>query len=339
MTEALAIRQDNLVPTTWAEMKEQAAMLVRSGLLPESIKTAEAAVAVMLKGRELGIGPMEAFEHIHVIKGKPTVAPQLQLSLIRRARLLEKMKVREEVGVCYVYMKRLGGDDYEGSFSMEDARTAGLMGNQGWKSYPKNMLRWRAVGYACDLLFSDVTGGMYRPEEFGAEVDANGVPLRQGTTSQVVDAEIVEDSPRLDLLTRLLSCGDSATLDALKAEGRDLWKTLSKEERASVSDAIKQAGDRLTPPHPTQKANAEPEWIQATPPPTLDAEMHSRIGLAMDRLGIPPIEWVAKAQEVLSLPGPVQLNELSDKQQASLVIALEAEAAGLERIEEEHADG
>jgi hypothetical protein len=61
--------------------------LVKSGLLPQSIKTPEAAVVIILKGRELGIPPMEALNSISVIQGKPTVSPQLMLALIYRSGL------------------------------------------------------------------------------------------------------------------------------------------------------------------------------------------------------------------------------------------------------------
>ena len=50
------------------------------------------------------------------------------------------------------------------------------------------MLRWRAIGYVSDIVFPDVIGGMYRPEELGAVVDMNGDPL-------VVEGEVMQTPP------------------------------------------------------------------------------------------------------------------------------------------------
>jgi hypothetical protein len=85
---------------------------------------------------------------------------------------------------------------------MEDAKKAGVVKDKsGWDKYPANMLRWRAVGYCADVVFPDVIGGMYRPEELGADVNAEGEPLievskpesaPQNTESATIEAEVVE---------------------------------------------------------------------------------------------------------------------------------------------------
>lgn len=83
--------------------------------------------------------------------------------------------------------------DYE--FSWEDAQMAGLAGpdcqpgvhsdgcrnwqrgkscNQGYRTYPKRMLWWRASGFAADDYFPEAGLGLYTAEELGALVDENG---------------------------------------------------------------------------------------------------------------------------------------------------------------------
>lgn len=201
------VQSTHILP--WQETVQQAQMLVRSGMLPTSVKTPEAALAIILKARELGVGPMEGFEGISVIQGKPTVSPRLQLALIHRSGLLEKLDIQETAEGCTVSMARRGGASFSTRFTLEDARRAGLLGNDNWKKYPANMCRWRAVGYCADVLFSDVTGGAYRPEEMGATVDANGdvlvessPPVRTGDRGRVTTAppsapevEVVEAAP------------------------------------------------------------------------------------------------------------------------------------------------
>ena len=61
------------LPALDTKVLEQARVLVKSGILPDSVDRPEAAIAIMVKGKELGFGPMASFEHIIVVKGKATL--------------------------------------------------------------------------------------------------------------------------------------------------------------------------------------------------------------------------------------------------------------------------
>lgn len=52
---------------------------------------------------------------------------------------------------------------------------------QGYRTYPKRMLWWRAAGYCSADLFPEASIGMYSPEELGAVVDADGRPIDPGS--------------------------------------------------------------------------------------------------------------------------------------------------------------
>lgn len=138
--------------------------------------TEEQAAIVMLKAHELGLGLAAAFEFVHVIQERPSLAPKGALALIHRSGLLAEMKILEEEDqqgapvACTVTMKRAdSGFAYTVQFSMSDAEAAGLVKpGSNWISYPRNMLRWRAIGYCADIVFPDLLGGMYRPEEVAA---------------------------------------------------------------------------------------------------------------------------------------------------------------------------
>jgi hypothetical protein len=278
-------------------MKEQATMLVRSGILPEAIKTPETAVAIMLKARELGIGPMEAFEGIHVIKGRPTVSPQLQLTLIYRSGLLQDMKVQPGPGRCTVTMVRRGGMSIVKTFSVDDAKRAGLAGKDVWKSYPEQMCQWRAVGYCADILFPDVTGGMYRPEEMGAVVDADGEPVPHDENGVVLPAhqEIAAvpvarhqqdptdkcdtKSPRfLRLMAMLREGGYSAKEDILAYTSSTLHREIFSRADLTVADvdrcldklqaeALAQRQEEHVPPHQAEGGSEwAPAWVSGDAP-------------------------------------------------------------------------
>jgi hypothetical protein len=161
-----------VTPNDWAMIKEIAPVAATARMFGV---TEQQAAIVMLKGHELGLGLAAAFEFIDVIDGKPSIKPKGALALIHNSNELAGIRIEDKANSCTVWMKRKNGFEYTATFSLEDAKRAGLVKPKGgWEKYPANMLRWRAVGYCADVVFPDVIGGMLRPEELGAEVDQNG---------------------------------------------------------------------------------------------------------------------------------------------------------------------
>jgi hypothetical protein len=52
--------------------------------------------------------------------------------------------------------------------------------NQGYVTYPKRMLHWRASGFAADDYFPEASLGLYSPEALGAVVDEDGRAIDPG---------------------------------------------------------------------------------------------------------------------------------------------------------------
>jgi len=189
-----------LVPVTkesWDVIQSVAPVVQASRMFGTTV---EQAAIVMLKGHELGLGLASSFEYIHVIDSKPSLAPKGALALIQRSGELAGLKIEDGVddkgapSECAVWMKRTNGFEYTATFTMADAARAGLVKKGGgWEKYPANMLRWRAIGYCADIVFPDVTGGMCRPEELGADVDEDGTPI-EGTWRAAQDATLAIDN-------------------------------------------------------------------------------------------------------------------------------------------------
>lgn len=172
-------------PEEWKLMLHMAGTLVKSGMLPVAVKTPEAAVTIMLKGRELDIPAMQSFSHIHVIKGKPTCSAELMLAILARGGVTWTWLEDGEGETARIQFHRPGFGDCDGTFSLEQAKAAGLLSsNPVWKSYPANMLRARAISNGARMIAPDLLSGMsYTPEEMGAAVNAEGEPLE--TPAQV----------------------------------------------------------------------------------------------------------------------------------------------------------
>lgn len=159
---------------SWHAMKDQAAMLVKSGFLPPAINTPEKAVALMLKGRELGVPAMYAISNIHIINGKPVCSAELMLALVQRDHGHDAIRVAETTNTQCVVEYKQWGKVASYAFTIKDAEMAGLTQKGGnWKAYPAAMLRARAISAVCRMAFPASIAGMYTPDELGAAVTIN----------------------------------------------------------------------------------------------------------------------------------------------------------------------
>ena len=172
----LTTRSENKMVTdqTWNTLYKQAAEIIKSGFLPPSIKTPAQAIAVILTGRELGIGMMEAFRGIHIIDNRPSISPQLMMSLIYNSGVAENIKIESTATECIVSGNRKGQPAVTIKFTTEDAKSMGLLFRDNWKKQQQNMLRWRAISAWARLTCPDVIGGLYTPEELENSDDVIG---------------------------------------------------------------------------------------------------------------------------------------------------------------------
>jgi hypothetical protein len=137
-----------------------------------------AILAAILYGRSLGLDGMVALREVNVIDGTPSLSATAVLGRIRAAG--HSVQIEQGTDHCIAHGVRAdNGDEHTASFSLEDAKTANLLGKDNWRKYPRAMLRSRAVTELARALFSDVFAGMavYAPEELGAVVDDAGQPV------------------------------------------------------------------------------------------------------------------------------------------------------------------
>lgn len=148
-------------------MREQANTLIRSGFLPKAIDTPEKAIAIMMAGRELGIEPMRSIRELHVIDGKVGISAKLMSSLVYERLPTATLKITETNDASCTVIAGRPGDDKPASFTftIDDAKRAGLLEKDVWKKWTRDMLRNRAISEACRAVFPDVVGGAYTPEE------------------------------------------------------------------------------------------------------------------------------------------------------------------------------
>ena len=179
-----------LTGSAWDALKEQSTMLVKSGFLPKGIDTAEKAIAIAMKGHEMGIPPMQAFSHIAIVQGKPCISSELMLAQIYKNVPGAKVDIlKNDETEAIISAKRPGEKATTFTFTMEDARRANLTGKGTWAQYPKVMLMWRAISMMARTKFPDaIMGCSYTPEEMGAEVEL-------AEDGQIISVKVEDNTP------------------------------------------------------------------------------------------------------------------------------------------------
>ena len=171
-TQAVAIREPvgTVAPIghqeSFASLMALAKELCTTGFLPQAVKTPAQAVAIILTGRELGLGPMQALRSICIIQGKPELAADLQLSIFHRDGGRSKWLVLID-SKAVLWLRHPNGDEHTETFTLEDARRAGLANGQNWQKYPKAMLRSRAITAGLKSIGFEPLAGAYAPGEIG----------------------------------------------------------------------------------------------------------------------------------------------------------------------------
>jgi hypothetical protein len=171
----------------WQQMLTQCSVLVKSGFLPSTIRTPEQAIAIALKGRELGMPMMLAFAHIYIIQGKPCMSAESMLGMIYKhapGAIINYPRYENEA--VTIEATRPGGKPFIVTWTMDDARKADLTGKDNWKKFSRAMLRSRCISEMARALFPDALQGVsYTPEELDPDVSVN----EQG---EIIDVPVVK---------------------------------------------------------------------------------------------------------------------------------------------------
>lgn len=238
MSNEVAVRDVD----SWAPMLpavgDLAGKISGTSFVPKGLrgKPAETA-ACILAGREIGIGPMESLQKIHVVDGRPTMSAELMRSLVLRAGHEIRFPTLTDDTVV-AEGRRAGSESWTTiKWTMKDAQRVGLAGKAVWKQYPRQMLAARATAELCRLLFPDALGGItLTAEEVADEAapvaatvtitreakpapvviertaqdDADEAamqaaeaaePVVDTETGEIVDAEVVEDAEPVATIT------------------------------------------------------------------------------------------------------------------------------------------
>jgi len=186
------------------QLSERYMRLAReAGIIPREMNAAQAQ-AIILAGREIGLEPLQSLRTMAFINGRLTMSVQLQLALARQRAGVRVEQLTETDDSCTVTLAR-DGERITCAYTLADARRAGLERSHGWQKYPRQMLRWRAIGDALRIIAPDVVMGLLSPEEaetIDISVDATddvppaALPSAESEPESEPEPEPQADEPR-----------------------------------------------------------------------------------------------------------------------------------------------
>ena len=212
------------------------------------VSTPEQALLVLMGGRELGLSYVQSLRAFHLVQGKPMLSSSGMVAVCLRSEKCEYFRTVEASDtIATVEVKRRGDPPVRRSFTIEEAKRAGLSNRETWKAYPSRMLLARAQAFAAREVFPDILLGLYDPDEVPAApvaapvvapvVVARAEPVRPVEVAIDVEPESTGYEDAIDAAT---------TLEQLAAVGQDVAKsTLAAEDRAVLRGRFAAARKRI----------------------------------------------------------------------------------------------
>lgn len=208
------------------QIKAAAIALQQSGYFKDVNSQAQAIVKVMA-GAELGLPPFASMSGIFIIQGKPVLGANVLATLVKNDPRYNYQVKQCNGAVCELIWFEDGKQVGMSSFTLDEAKSAGLTDKDNWRKFPSDMLFARAISRGARRFAPGIFGGspVYTPDEMGVEVNEEGM----------IDAVVTEEVPQV-----VPSNGDM-TLEEAKLEvgqdGRSYWD-LTNEELSNKSIGI-----------------------------------------------------------------------------------------------------
>lgn len=156
---------------------QMASTIAKSGLVPQCYRTPDAAFAGLEMAKELGIAPMVFFHNSFFMPetGRIGIQGSVLLEMVYRSGVVdvefaitENVNLEKGEGAAECTMRRLDRQNakpFTFRFTIEQARRAGLLSKNNWKTSPEDMLLWRSISKCARMVCADIIHGVPTVEE------------------------------------------------------------------------------------------------------------------------------------------------------------------------------
>ena len=216
----------DLSPQTFEQALTFSNYLADSDMVPKDFKGKPGNCLVAIQwGMEIGLKPLQAMQNIAVINGRPSLWGDSVIALARNSPVCEYIIEEDDGRMATCKVKRRGEPEQSRTFSMDDAKIAGLVGKQGpWSQYPKRMRQMRARAFAIRDVFPDVLKGLPVAEELLDMPQSTPINTRTGDVLPVASMALIDAA--------------NAAADGGRDSFAAWWKKTAPEDRKSLADHV-----------------------------------------------------------------------------------------------------
>lgn len=194
-----------------------------SGLFPDIQKEAQAMVKIVA-GQELGLPPLYSMRNFYIIKGRLAMAAETMGLLLKRTGRYNYKVLEHTDEKCSIQFYEDGEDVYLSTFTMADAKRAGLVrAESGWLKFPRAMLFSRSLSQG---------GRIVAPELLG-----RGYTIEEAESITPDTAEAIDDAPLPERQRKATSKTEG------KGKDQDIDKKHSAESKSGGKDAEEKPPD------------------------------------------------------------------------------------------------
>lgn len=209
------------------------------------------------------MNPFELLRTYHCISGRLSKRADMMLAEFKNAggkcKWLSKLNDASTAKAHFIH----GENDFEASYTMEDAKREGLSGKGVWQKSPADMLRARLVSKVMRMIAPEIVAGVYAPEEMGGHSFID-------TTAIVTDAAkepLLPDAPKASAPAPAQPAPAKPTVaTAQKTRGERLTNNPAKTEAPKPAPTPAPVIDVASTTEPPKPAAVSP----AQPAPVLD---------------------------------------------------------------------
>ncbi len=223
-----------------AEIKDLATQFAASGYFNDALEMSQCFTKIMA-GKELGIAPQASLREIYIVKGKVSLSAMMVGALIKKSGKYDYKILEHTSDICKIefFIKENGDKESLGvsSFSLEDAKKAGLTTNSTWQKFARNMLFSRAMTNGARWHCPDIfAGGIYTPDELDdkIQIDEEGAVVADFTVKKNVakKASPAKETPVV------VKVDTTATVDSNKASLISDINALVKELNFDITSEL-----------------------------------------------------------------------------------------------------
>lgn len=244
----------DLSPQTFEQALTFANYLAESEMVPKNFRGKPGDCLIAMQwGYDVGLKPLQALQNIAVINGKPGLYGDAGKAVLLSNNCIveeDDIAIVEKNGRARCKITRPGRPPTERTYSLENAKTAGLWGKDGpWRTSPWRQMAWRAFWFAARDAAADLLKGLPGAEEI------QDIPASAEKAIDPATGEITEKTAALPTYS-----------DEDFAKNLPKWRELIESGRKTAGEIIFTVGSRAT------MTDEQISMLKATVVTTFEAE-------------------------------------------------------------------